>query len=98
MTKPRVPADRLQLGLEFIRFQLSREMPGPGPSTRTVYEEIEAALVELQERRTADEPSGDSVMVKLPTPPYEFRGDSGKIECPMCAGEGSIYPPVRTGG
>lgn len=28
-----------------------------------------------------------------PKRPLEFRGDSEKVECPLCAGEGSIFPP-----
>ncbi len=24
--------------------------------------------------------------------PLQFRGDSGQVECPHCAGEGSVYP------
>jgi len=32
-------------------------------------------------------------VVKFPDPPYELLGDSGKIYCPMCAGEGMVDPP-----
>lgn len=39
------------------------------------------------------EPAGKHEVVKYPDPPYELLGDSGKIHCPMCCGEGMVDPP-----
>jgi hypothetical protein len=53
MTK-KVTDDRLKTCVGFVRYLKSRCMPGPGPLTIEAYEDIEAALVELQERRAAE--------------------------------------------
>jgi hypothetical protein len=42
--------------------------------------------------------SGKSEVVKYPDPPYELLGDSGKIYCPMCDGEGMVDPPSENRG
>jgi hypothetical protein len=47
---------------------------------------------------TPDEPSGKSELVRYPDPPYELLGDSGKIYCPMCDGEGMVDPPSENRG
>lgn len=42
---------------------------------------------------TAVAATGNSEVVKYPDPPYQLLGDSGQIYCPMCSGEGMVYPP-----
>jgi hypothetical protein len=71
MTK-KVTDDRLETCIGFVRYLSSRRMPGPGPLTIEAYEDIEAALVELQERR-ADEPRANH------TPSLDWR-------CGRCGG------------
>jgi hypothetical protein len=39
------------------------------------------------------EPRASTELVEYPNPPYKFLGDTGQIECPMCLGEGRVYPP-----